>query len=85
MRTRLRPCRYGRYFRGAVAEVLVYPRALNASELAATQAYFAAAHPAMPAPACVPPPGDGFCVGSMCARCAGFTASAFELIRFDLV
>ena len=38
----------GRYFRGAVGEVVVFPRALNASELAAMASYFAARFPSMP-------------------------------------
>jgi hypothetical protein len=38
----------GRYFRGAVGEVVVFPRALNASELGALADYFAARWPALP-------------------------------------
>jgi len=38
----------GRFFRGAVGEVVVFPRALNASELAAMSDFFAARYPALP-------------------------------------
>ena len=38
----------GRYFRGAVGEVVVFPRALNASELGAMADYFAARWPVLP-------------------------------------
>jgi len=47
-----------RYFLGALAEVAVFPRALNASELAVMGAYFAAAHIVMPPKAhCEPAAG----------------------------
>jgi len=44
----------GRYFKGDVGEVIVYPRALNASEAAAVRAYLAAQWPQVPAHRCVP-------------------------------
>ena len=63
-----------RYFRGLVGEVVAFDRALNASELAAMQAYFAAAWPSMPAKeSCAPQPpkppasADGLLVSSMYA------------------
>ena len=43
---------YGRYFRGVIGEVLVYPRALNSSEIAVTQAYLAANWPIVPKKQC---------------------------------
>lgn len=38
----------GRFFRGAIGEVVVFPRALSPAELTTMNAYFAAAWPMMP-------------------------------------
>ncbi len=47
-----------RFFKGQLGEVVVFPRALNASELAAMRAYFAAAWPALaPKRTCAPKAG----------------------------
>ena len=47
-----------RFFRGVVGEIVVFPRALNASELAAMHAYLYAAWPAVvPKKSCSPPAG----------------------------
>ena len=47
-----------RYFKGVLGEVVVFPRALNASELALMHEYFYAAWPAViPKRACEPPAG----------------------------
>ena len=49
----------GRFFRGAVGEIAVFPRALNASELSAMQAHFAAAWALAPAKSESCPRGGG--------------------------
>lgn len=48
----------GRFFLGAVGEVVVFDRALNASELLAMAAYFQAAWPTLPTKAHCNPPSD---------------------------
>jgi hypothetical protein len=48
----------GRFFRGAVGEVVVFDRALNATELHAMTAYFQGAWPTLPAKAHCNPPSD---------------------------
>jgi hypothetical protein len=49
----------GRFFLGAVGEVVVFPRALNASELGARSAYFEAQWPAIvPKASCGEPAND---------------------------
>jgi hypothetical protein len=44
----------GRFFKGVVGEVIVFPRALNASELEAMHAYLLGAWPVPPLKACSP-------------------------------
>ena len=44
----------GRYFKGDIAEVIIYPRALNSSEAAAVRTYLAAQWPQMPSHKCTP-------------------------------
>jgi hypothetical protein len=56
-----RLAQYGRFFKGALAEVLVYPRALNDTEVAAVTAYLLAAWPAVkPRARCHAAADDGF-------------------------
>lgn len=59
-----------RYFLGDIGEILVYPRALSATEVAETEAYLAAAWPAvtLKTPSkCRKPAGEGLTVSSMYA------------------
>ena len=51
----------GRFFKGTLAEVVVFDHALSAGEVAAMRAYFAAAYPSLPPQKrCVQPPSGGF-------------------------
>lgn len=68
-----------RFFRGALAEVVVFPRTLNASELAAMHAYFFAAYPAIvPKKHCAPSAGS-FAVGRSSLPSAAGATTAFAV------
>ena len=49
----------GRYFKGVIAEVIVYPRQLTATEAAKVRAYLAAQHPSTVAPSATVECGGG--------------------------
>jgi hypothetical protein len=56
-----------RYFKGAIGEVIVYPRALNSSELSTIQGYLEAAWPAMAPKHCASPPTPAYQLSQMYA------------------
>ena len=69
-----------RFFRGVLGEIVVFPRALNATELAAMNAYFYAAWPSIvPKKACTPSGLGPLAVGRSPLAAAATTRFTFSI------
>jgi len=84
----------GRFFRGALSELLVFPRALNASELGAVEGYLRtkwpppSGQPALscggPAPNCTLPPPLAAAAARLARFAARMRAAGFPDARYEL-